>query len=328
MNPKLLLCLALVLSVFIQCPNPVRAEDVPKPSQALAPQQKIQELTQQRVAAQINSQRKGFGEAVVTLVEAYDFTKEVRKAYDALGDDENFLSFLEKNGIDTDKPAPRQARQLIIDYMGSSTNFRPAQVSWYALMFNFTAPWETARPLYLKVATERPNDFIPKLVTLVRKVQNNTEAEQWFVLFKESYASTSQPKERTLCLLLLPSHAAYLAGIPDSEGHLQKLSQWLAEVEKTETAERLPALKEINFIKFWVAFAQKDFVAAAEWAKDSRVRAMRPLMLILARKPAEARQSLDELKNDATLSQQERDTLASASKILDEMNAGATKRGE
>jgi hypothetical protein len=325
MKPKLILCLALVLRVLILCPNPVQAEDAANPNQALNHQQQLKELGRQVVEAQVSSQRKMLRQVVSTRTETYDFSMEARRAFTEMVETPEFLAILEKNGVDRSKPASRLARQLAFDHLDSSTNLRPAIVAWIKLSFSSDASWETAQSLYRKVAVERPKDFLPKAVTLIRAVQTSADADEWFTLFKEAYAAATQPKERALCVIILPSHAADLGGISDSESHLQKLSQWLADLEKTETAERLPALKEMDFIKFLLAFARKDYTAAAEWVKDSRVRAMRPLVLMMAGKPVEARQALNELNDDATVSKQERDTLASASKILDEMNAAAKK---
>ncbi len=286
--------------------------------------QQLQNLARQILEAQIESQRKMLRQLVGAKAETYDFSLEARRVFNEMTETPEFRAKWEKQDGDQSKSA-LELRQLAFEHMESSTNFRPAIVAWIRLYFGSDASWETARSLYRKVAVERPTDFLPKAVTLIRAVQTSAEAEAWFTLFKEAYAAATQPKERTLCVMILPSHAAGLAEMSGSESHLRKLSAWLADLEKTETAERLPVLDELGFIRFWVAFAQKDYAAAAEWTKDSRIRAMRPLMLILAGKPAAARQALDELKRDPALSQQEQDTLTSAGKILDGMNGAATK---
>jgi hypothetical protein len=284
-----------------------------------------EELSRQVIDSQIGGGKKTVGEWIWKEIEAYDLTKEARNSYEGLADNDAFLKFLEKRGVDVDKAGSSNMTRLMLEYMGSSTNFRPAIVSWLTLIFGFEAPWETAHPLYLKIAAERTNDFLPKAVALIRAVRTTEAEEQWFTLFKQTYTGASNPKERSLCLILLPSHAFRAAAVPGSDGHLRQISDWLDDLEKKETADRLPAIREINFIKFFVAFVRKDYVSAARLAEGSRVRALEPLLLIMAGKLDEAGTILERLKQDATMTPQEMGLLNSTAGILQETEGAGAK---
>jgi hypothetical protein len=293
-------------------------------SAPISVQQKLQNIARQLLAAQIESQRKMLRQGVNARSESYDFSMEARRAFNEMTETLEFQAKWKKQSGDQ-SAAALELRRLAFEHMESSTNFRPAIAAWIKLSFSADASWESAHSLYRQVAIERPKDFLPKAATLIHTVQTRGEADAWFVLFKEAYASATQPKERELCLIILLSHAADLAELSGSKKQLQKLSAWLAALEKTESAERLPMRNEIGFIKFWVAFTQKDYLAAAKHAKDSRARALRPLLLLLAEKPTEARQALEKLSTDPKLSSQQRDILTSTRQILDEMKAAAPK---
>ncbi len=263
-------------------------------------------------------------QAVSAKSETYDLSMEARRLFNEMTETPEFQAEWKKQGVAQNASA-LELRQLAFEHMENSTNFRPAIVAWIKLYFDSGSPWQAAYSLYRQVAVERPKDFLPKAATLIHAVQTRGEADAWFALFKEAYASAAQPKERELCLIILLSHAADLAELSGSKKQLQKLSTWLTALEKTESVERLPMRNEIGFIKFWVAFTQKDYLAAAKQAKDSRVRALRPLLLLLAEKPTEARQALEKLSNDPKLSSQQRDILTSTRQILDEMKAAVPK---
>lgn len=273
----------------------------------------------------ITPNQKGIGDYVWSKIDGYDLTKKTRAACEGLAEDKGFRDFLEKKGADLDKADSQQTSSLIKEYMSSSTNFTPSMAAWFGLISDFRASWEDSFPLYRKVAAERPGDFLPKAVILVRPVASDAAADEWLQLLKEAYAAAALPKDRSFCLLLIPKHALLMAKIPNGEKQLIALDEWLVDLEKKETEDRLPVIKEMSSFRFWVAWARKDYVHAAELSRNSRFRSLRPMMLLLAEKFDEARAAIKELQGDKKLSRQERDGLDEIEKMLSDFENAKKK---
>jgi hypothetical protein len=272
--------------------------------------------------------RKALGDKVTVMINAYDLTAETRKAFVGLADDKGFQTYVGTLGIDLDAVGQEQSMRLVRHYISTSTNFRPALVGWMDLMFETTGPWKTAYPSYRKVAHERPVDFLPKALTLLHPVATGEEADQWFSLVTEAYSTASSPTERSFCFIPLSFQAVTLAKVPDGEKVLRKLSDWIDDLEKKETLARNPGIHELGSLRFLVAFACNDFSRAADAAPGTKFRSMRPLMLLLARKPEEARRSVVELRKNSTLSETERNGIESIKALLDELEAATKSSGK
>lgn len=317
-NSKILGC--LIAGFVFSLANAIASIDLPN-------QRHVEQVGRQLFQAQMEAQQKTFADWVWKEIEAYDLTKEARKAFDSLGDDDAFAKFLEKRGVDMEQPRPTNAMALTFEYLGSTTNFRPAIVSWLTLVLRSELSWEDSYPHYLKVQKERPDDFLPRFVASMRKVKAREAAKERFTLFQEAYRKAPTTKQRTACLLLVPSHAAGLAVIPGGEEPLRELAKWLDDLGKQESKAGAPEFKEMNFIKYFVAFAQKDYVGAAQLARDSRIRAMEPLLLLIGGKLAESRTALDRLNKDEKLTPDDRRLLGTTAEILKEVDEIQEKQG-
>jgi hypothetical protein len=249
------------------------------------------------------------------------FATPAKQAFTKMVDDPAFMAYMKTNGYAFDKPMTTNEMRLCLQWMQNSTNFSTAVVGWITLEMEATAHWEQAFPQYRKVASARPNDFPPKALVLWRTVETKAQANEWLALLKEAYTVASDPKERFFCLATLPAQVSNIARISGASGTLDDLSAWLDHLAKTETIDRLPALPELDFFKFFLAFARNDFSLAAKLAPATRMKAMQPLLLLMAQQPADARKALEKLKADSTLAESAKRLLQATGSLLDDLES-------
>lgn len=274
-------------------------------------------LARQAVLANAATVQKGLGDWLIGRTDTYDFSVNARKALESITEDPEFLGSQTFRELAPGHQTPGSILPPILEFMEGSSKYSAGTVAWIRLFASPGSNWEQSYPLYLKVAAERPDDFIPKAFLLCRPITTATSGPEWFSLFEDAYASASTGLERSFCLLMLPGHAARAADIPDSEAHLQKITGWIDNIEKNESVERLPLLRDIGGIRFFVAFAQRDYATAAALAKSAPpLDKLRPILLILADKNDEAKSALEELQQRPSLSETDRSLLDSTATIL------------
>ena len=153
---------------------------------------------------------------------------------------------------------------------------------------------------------------------LVRPLRAGADVEPWLALLKETYADAGTPSERTICLLVVPRHAFDLVGLGAAPKALANLDKWLEE-QKRLNADSPRSVREIGMAEFYVACASRNFSRAADAAKGPGLQGLRPLALMMAGKPDDARAALEELRTDPNLSEPERGALDTTRAILDSL---------
>ena len=240
---------------------------------------------------------------VRTQMGVYELDAPVKKALFGLLENDDFRHFSEQKQFAWDRSSVAQKMQFVYGYLQTQTNLTPESVAWYGLTMDLDAPWQTAIGSYQQLVKKRPSDFLPKLIMLARPIKTTAEADQWLALLKEAYVAAQTPPERAVCLQPIARRALELDDL-NGRKHLTAITNWLGELEKSETVERLPIAKELNRFKFFVAFAHKDFAQAAEFADAAPLRPLRPVLFALTGNPEESHKALEALKEDTTLDRQ------------------------
>jgi hypothetical protein len=205
---------------------------------------------------------------------------------------------------------------LIDEYVRSATNISRQITAWFLLTSDARASWQGARGPFQILNADRPGEFPPRLIMVLRPLSNSSEATEWTELLQSTYAGASSPRERLLCLMPVPAHALNLASMKGEEENLMALGKWLDTLRSREGADRFPIRQEIDFAAFYVVFALRDYAHAATLANGPRLRTLRPLMLFLAGQPSAARKAMDEPKTDPPLAEWEERELDRISEVI------------
>jgi hypothetical protein len=289
----------------------------PPPSPGISPDA----LALDAVRASAATSGKGLGDWLFAQIDTYDFAINARKTWENLPEDPAFLESREFKEIDLEKQTPELVTETMLRFMAGGPKYPADTVAWLRLFFSPRSSWEQAYPLYQKIAEERPRDFIPKAFVLFRPVKTLAALPEWYSLFDDAYACAATPRERAFCLLILPAHVTAAADIPGGEAHLEKITAWLDNLEKHESAERLPALRDIGSIRFFVCTARRDYASAAAYAKPAGLKNLEPLLLVLAGKPDEAQAALKKLRRQPVLSEDDQRLLDHTATILRDSDA-------
>lgn len=285
------------------------------------PEKTPEALAREIVGAKAGAAQKGLGDWLHARIETYDFAIKARQAWENVTQDPAFLASQEFKDIDEEKQSREAVTATVLKFMEGDAKYSAGTVAWLRLFFSPAASWEQSHPLYQKVAEERADDFIPKAFIVLRPVKTSAALPEWYSVFEDAYASAATGRERAFCLLILPAHVSAAADIPGAEPHLQKLSAWLDNLEKTESVEHLPALRDIGFIRFLVCVARRDYASATIHAKPAGFKIMEPLLLLLSGQPDEARAALAKLQRQPVLSEEDQRLLDITAALLRESDA-------
>jgi hypothetical protein len=168
----------------------------------------------------------------------------------------------------------------------------------------------------LVVAKDYPSDFEPKLAVLFHPLDADADARQVTRILKEAFATAKTQQDRNLCLLITPSLALRMAKCRNADAGLSKFSAWIQALRSAPTETGPPPSELLDHVEFFTALAQKDFSKAADLARSTKLRSLEPLMLILAQRFEEARQRVEEMKGDETLTDEERRSLDTALTLI------------
>jgi hypothetical protein len=240
-----------------------------------------------------------------------------------LSEDENFKRFLQRKADDPTGSGGVQIGRFVEEYMLSTTNVAPDVAAWFRLTSDLRTPWTNVYPAYVELQLNHAKEFLPKLVLVNRPLHSQAEATNWLAVLKEAYAAASSSAERILCLRIAAKRALNLAGIDGGQTCLGELASWLQAADRKPTDEDASLAQERRFAEFFVDFARRDFAHAAELAKGPRLRTIRPLVFAMAGDPKAARQALDDLKADASLTQTEVEELEQVKAVLGGKSDGA-----
>ena len=258
-------------------------------------------LARELLGARLAEQQRELDRLLPPILEHYDLTVTTRKTIAGLSEDKDFKAFTRDKGMDPGNTNRSQIEPLVDQYIRHSTNISRQITAWFLLTSDARASWQAAHGPFQILNADRPGEFPPRLIMVLRPVSNSSEAAEWTELLRSTYAGVSSPRERLLCLMCVPAHALNLAAMKGEEDNLMALGKWLDTMRSQEGADQFPIRQEIDFAAFFVAFALRDYPHAATLANGPRLRTLRPLMLFLAGQAPAARKAMDERKTDPPL---------------------------
>jgi hypothetical protein len=264
----------------------------------------LRELTRQLLDAQVARLDRGLAIAIRELLNTQELTLVTRQVAGGLAEDDDFKRYVERKAGASAKTGGMQLGRYVEEYMQNSTNVSPDVSAWFRLTSDLHAPWAEVYGAYQQLQVNHAKEFLPRLILINRPLHTEAEATNWLDVLEDAYRDAPSSRERILCLRVVAKRSMNLAGIDGGKKCLAELSAWLEAADKSSMDEA-PVVQERRVARFFVAFARRDYVRAAELAKSPRVRTLRPLMLAMAGDLKAARQAVDDLKADATLSQQE-----------------------
>jgi hypothetical protein len=263
----------------------------------------VRELCRNLLDAQIVQLDRGLAASIRQSLETQELTLITRQVVGGLTEDENFQRYVERKAGASAKSGVQIGR-YVEEYMQTSTNVSPDVAAWFRLTSDLRAPWDQVYGSYQQLQVNHAKDFLPKLILINRPLHSEAEATNWLDVLKDAYGDAPSPREQILCLGAAAKRALNLAAIDGGKKCLAELSAWLEAADKTRMDEG-PVAQERRFARFFVAFARRDYVHAADFAKGPRLRTVRPLVLAMGGDLKAARQAVDDLKADPSLSQKE-----------------------
>jgi hypothetical protein len=241
----------------------------------------IRELCRNLLDAQIAQLDRGLATAIRESLNSQELTLVTRQVVGGLAEDDQFQRYVERKAGASAKTGEVQIGRYVEEYMLSSTNVSPDVAAWFRLTSDLRAPWADVYGSYQKLQVNHAKEFLPKLILINRPLHTEAEATNWLDVLEDAYRDASSPRERMLCLGVVAKRALNLASIDGGKKCLTELSAWLEAADKTQMDEA-PLAQERRFARFFVAFARRDFVHAADFAKGPRLRTVRPLVLAMA----------------------------------------------
>jgi hypothetical protein len=284
----------------------------------------VRELCRNLLDAQIVQLDRGLAASIRQSLETQELTLITRQVVGGLTEDENFQRYVERKAGASAKSGHVQLERYVEEYMQTSTNVSPDVAAWFRLTSDLHAPWAEVYGSYQQLQLNHAKEFLPKLILINRPLHSEAEATNWLSVLKDAYGDASSPREQILSLGVVAKRALNLAGIDGGKKCLADLSAWLEAADKTRMDEG-PVAQERRFARFFVAFARRDYVHAADFAKGPRLRTVRPLVLAMGGDLKAARQAVDDLKADPTLSQREDQDLGHVKAALGGPSSGAPK---
>jgi hypothetical protein len=264
----------------------------------------VRELCRNLLDAQIVQLDRGLAASIRQSLETQELTLITRQVIGGLTEDENFQRYVERKAGASAKSGQVQIGRYVEEYMLTSTNVSPDVAAWFRLTSDLRAPWAQVYGSYQQLQVNHARDYLPKLILINRPLHSGAEATNWLDVVKDAYGAAPAPREQILCLGAVAKRALNLAAIDGGKKCLAELSAWLEAADKARMDEG-PVTEERRFARFFVAFARGDYVHAADFAKGPRLRTVRPLVLAMGGDLKAARQAVDDLKGDPSLSPKE-----------------------
>jgi hypothetical protein len=284
----------------------------------------VRELCRNLLDARIVQLDRGLAASIRQSLETQELTLVTRQVVGGLTEDENFQRYVERKAGASAKSGQVQIGRYVEEYMQTSTNVSPDVAAWFRLTSDLRAPWAQVYGSYQQLQVNHAREFLPKLILINRPLHSEAEATNWLAVVKDAYGDAPSPREQILCLGAVAKRALNLAGIDGGKKCLAELSAWLEAADKTRMDEG-PVTQERRFTRFFVAFARRDYVHAADFATGPRLRTVRPLVLAMGGDLKAARQAVDDLKADPYLTQREGQDLDQVKAVLGVPPGGAPK---
>jgi hypothetical protein len=298
----------------------VAKSDIPNASQ-------VNGLANEILLREFASTAKNPSDFLSQTIGHYDLDKESNEVMKRIMSGSDFSEFRRNKDLTSEqyKALGKESKaRLMIDFAQTREDIKPEVKAW--LQVFYLAPivsWEEVLAAYRRLEKYRPADLPPKLVVLGVMVPRFGSSgahaarwEEWRDILREAFPLAKTSEEKSACLMFAAAGAVQINRLPNGEMAARQIWEWARAVESPGLDADMPALLEFNFYKSWVAFAAKDFTAAAELIKRSTSRCMEPLMLFIAGKKEKAFEALNDLRRDTSLSERERSALQALSPLI------------
>lgn len=249
-------------------------------------------------------------------LESYDLMKATDEVMARVTSSQKFSAYLEQRRKEL---SPEQQKALdrktqgmwMLEYAQTCEEVKPEIKAWLYVLFSFV-PWNQALGGYHRLERYRPRDIVPALL-LASKLQapgmESPTAEQWKDLVgivRQTARGTTNTEELTDCVAGIGVGALKLQQAGKADVPLPMIWNWMRDVQLPQPVSEPDNLLRLNLVKWEVAMAAKDFLAAVELAPQCRMRVFQPMLLEFAGKRTEAYTSLRELRQDSSLTSSER----------------------
>jgi hypothetical protein len=265
-------------------------------------------------------------ERLMDLIEGYDLNDMAMAAIQKIYASSEFGAYLRGRAEPlTDrqfKTNSTLAQGLIVaEYAQTRDDISPEVKAWLCLYIPGFG-WDRALAACRQLGQKRPEEYLPKAMLLAQAQQIGFETltvaqwQDWLEVLRQTLPLAANTGQRCYCLLNAANGALRLRPTENGKAAPARIWEWVREAPLPDLSLNHRDTKRFNTLKYLVAFAAGENVAAAELAGQSSYRCWQPLFLIFANQCDAAVKVLEKLRSDPTLEERERAALRKSEPLI------------